>query len=96
MKQYTEEDMIAFAEMCGINGECGFARNRGKWLLDDVAEATTAEMLVLYEKTRIPPLPTPDDLQSVRFGQSSIDKAREEGYKEGYQKGSEGKNKIYY
>lgn len=68
---YTENDMIAFAEMCGIRGECGFAANRGKWLIDDIGEISTRELLESFKRMRIPPLPSIDDLQNVDFGQPS-------------------------
>lgn len=66
--KWTDNDMIRFAELCGTNGECGFNTTTKKWLLDDVAEASTSALLDLYKKMQILPLPSPDDLQNIRFG----------------------------
>ena len=52
-------DPIKFAEFCGKWGEIGFDKRRGKWLIDDVEEITTEQLLELYKKTLIPQLPFP-------------------------------------
>lgn len=69
MKEYTKNDMLAFAEMCGTRGEGGFRVNGGKWLIDDIHEATTEQLLESFDRMRIPPLPDPNDLEHLKFGQ---------------------------
>lgn len=55
-KVSPDYDMISFAAFCGKNGECGYDPKTDRWLLDDVASATTAEMLEGWKKQQIPPL----------------------------------------
>lgn len=55
-KQNNDAMMISFAAFCGKNGEngCGYDPKTDRWLLDDVASATTAEMLEGWKKQQIP------------------------------------------
>ena len=73
---WNDNDMLAFAEMCGTRGECGFRVNGGKWLIDDIHEASTADLLESFKRMRIPPLPDPNDLEHLKLGIESDNKTK--------------------
>lgn len=66
--KWSNNDMIRFAELCGRYGEIGYMPETGKWHLDDATDSTTEQLLEQYKRQQIPPIPSPDDLQNIRFG----------------------------
>lgn len=74
MKEYSKEDMLAFADEIGREHFKRYVA--GTWYTDkfkDRPSYTTEELLNDFDKTRIPPLPDPNDLEHLKFGQQSGD-----------------------